>query len=56
MTSSNTSNPPNSLSKNPFSLYDLTGYWLADYGSHGLEVLEIVRKDSLLIAKKVIEI
>jgi hypothetical protein len=54
MTSNSTSNTPDTSSKNPFSLYDLTGYWLADYGSHGLEVLEIVRKDSLLIARKVI--
>jgi hypothetical protein len=46
------SNTSSDIVKNPFILYDLTGFWLADYGPHGLEVLEIVRKDSLLIARK----
>lgn len=49
----NSNNSDGTSLKNPFILYDLTGFWLADYGSHGLEVLEIVRKDSLLIAKKI---
>ncbi len=36
-----------------FVIFDLTGFWLADYGSHGLEILEIIQKDNFLIAKKV---
>jgi hypothetical protein len=37
-----------------FAVFDLTGFWLADYGSHGLEILEILQKDNYLIAKKVL--
>jgi hypothetical protein len=36
-----------------FAVFDLTGFWLADYGSHGLEILEILQKDNYLIAKKI---
>jgi len=32
---------------------DFEGYWIASYGSHGLEIVEIEVRDGYLVAKKV---